>query len=176
MGGLITLDHLRTASSVRGVIASAPLLGLAIKAPPIKKFAARFLSKLVPSLSMHNEIDGKLICTDEREVAKYQNDPLVYSTITPRWFTEMVAACERVNTFAPKYRTPLYLAYGTEDGIVSTDAIDIFAKKYGGPVETKAWPSLYHEILNEPNREEIMAAALDWLNKQVTPKENAENE
>ena len=176
MGGLVTLDHLRTASSVRGVIASAPLLGLAIQAPVYKTMGAKLLSKIVPSLSMHNEIDSKLICSDEAEVTKYVNDPLIYSTVTPRWFTEMVAATERVHQFARSYRTPLYLAYGTEDGIVSTDAIDIFAKQYGGPVELQVWPSLFHEIFNEPNRDEIMGKCLEWLDALHAGSEGGQDE
>jgi len=169
MGGLITLDHLRTASSVRGVIASAPLLGLAIQAPAVKTMAAKLLSKLVPALSMHNELDGALVCTDQEVVDRYNADPLVFSTITPRWYTEMLAALERVHRFAEKFRTPLYLCYGTEDAIVDTDAIEIFSKQYGGPVEIKAWPGLFHEIFNEPNKEEVLETACDWLDALANP-------
>jgi alpha-beta hydrolase superfamily lysophospholipase len=176
MGGLITLDHLRTASSVRGVIASAPLLGIAIKAPAIKKLAARLLSKITPSLSMANELDGALLCSDAIEEQKYKNDPLIFSTITPRWYTEMVAATERVHGFAGNYRTPLYLTYGTEDGVVSTDAIDTFSKQYGGPVQVKVWPGLFHEILNEPNRNDIMLGAVNWLEDLIDPKKEDQNE
>jgi acylglycerol lipase len=78
MGGLITMDHVRTASSVLGVIASAPLLEVAIQAPALKKIAAKVLSKVLPSLSMSNELDGALVCSDPDEVSKYKNDPLIY--------------------------------------------------------------------------------------------------
>ena len=163
MGGLVSLDHLRTASSVLGVIASGPLLGVALQAPAIKKAAARLLSKVTPSLSMANELDGALVCSDPDEVEKYVNDPLIYATITPRWYTEMVDATQRVHQFATQFRTPLYLTYGTEDAIVSTDAIDAFAKQYGGKVELRVWPGLYHEIFNEPNRQEVFHGILQWL-------------
>jgi alpha-beta hydrolase superfamily lysophospholipase len=168
MGGLITLDHARTSGSVKGIIASAPLLGLSIKAPVIKTMAAKLLSRIVPSLSMHNEIDSTLICTDPAEVERYKNDPLVYGTITPRWYTEMLSATERVHLFAEDYRAPLYLTFGSDDAIVCTQAIMRFSEAYGGPVETQSWPGLFHEIFNEPNRDEVMGAALQWLEARLT--------
>ena len=173
-GRTVSLDHLRTASSVLGIIASGPLLGVALQAPAIKKAAARLLSKL-PELIQPNELDGALY-SDPEEVEKYVNDPLIYATVTPRWYTEMVDATQRVHQFAQQYRTPLYLTYGTEDAIVSTDDIDMFAKQYGGPVELKIWPGLYHEIFNEPNLDEVFNGILQWLEQQTAVRENTDVE
>ncbi len=166
MGGLVTLDHLRDGEAW-AVFASAPLLGVGVEAPAWKLAAARTLSRWLPRLSMANEIDSRLICSDPAVVAAYDVDPLVYGTITPRWFTEALATMARVHAMAESGTIPLHVAYGTGDRIVNTAAIERFVAAYGGPCELRRWEGLYHEILNEPAQADILAQAVAFFARHV---------
>jgi acylglycerol lipase len=166
MGTLVTLDFLRQqATKVRGIVLSGPALGIAVQAPRWKTTAGRVLSRLLPSLSMFNELDPKDVCSDPAVTAVYSKDPLVFDTITPRWYTEFVAAQVRVNAHASKYQTPLLGMWGTEDRLVSVPAIEEFMPTYGGHVDTKSWEGLYHEIFNEPQQDEVFKTLVNWLDK-----------
>lgn len=162
MGGLVTLDHLRDGDAW-AVFTSAPLLEAAVPAPAWKIGAAKVLTKLLPKLSMGNEIPTSWICTDPAVVAAYDADPLVYGTVTPRWYTEMLGAQGRVKGSAAAYDVPLFAAWGTGDKIVSGPAIDAFAGRWGGPKQTHAYDGLFHEILNEPVKGTILAEVVAFL-------------
>jgi len=101
------------------------------------------------------------VCSDPAVVEAYRRDPLVFDGVTSRWVTEMLRATRRVQRHAARYQVPLAVHYGEADRIVSIAAIQRFCARYGGPIDCKAWPGLYHEILNEPCRERVLRELVD---------------
>ena len=59
---------------------------------------------------------------------------------------------------------PLLLMHGGADRIVSLDASREFSTKAGERCTLKVWDGLYHEIHNEPEKEQVFAYLLEWLN------------
>lgn len=164
MGGLVVLDWLRNnANKVSGVALSAPLLEASVKAPRWKTMAASLLSRITPGLVMANEIPPSDVCRSPEIVANYASDPRIFHGVTPRWYTEMMATQGRVAGHAPSYKTPARFVWGTADKIVSPSAIDRFAATYGGPATKRAWEGLYHELLYEPEKEQVRDDLLSWL-------------
>jgi alpha-beta hydrolase superfamily lysophospholipase len=96
-------------------------------------------------------------------VAAYLADPAVFSTITPRWYTEFLAAIERVQAAAAHYTVPALVPYGTDDHIISVDALEEFAARYGAGMELAPYPGMRHEVLNEPVSAEVLARISAWL-------------
>lgn len=166
MGGLVATDALRAPPcEVLGLVLSDPLLGVLVKAPPVKVFAGRLLSRILPGLPLGNELDTKLLTHDAEIVRAYDEDPLVFKTITPRWFTEMTAAIERVHGHAPSYRLPMLMLVGEQDKICSPEANYRFSEAYGGADKKLVrYPGLYHEIFNELQREQVFLDLIAWLN------------
>ncbi len=166
MGGLVTLSTLRQpiTPAVRAVALSNPLLGVAVEGPKWKITLAKLLSRLLPALPLTNELDTKLISRDPEVVRKYENDPLVFSVITPRWYTEMTAALESVNQRAGSYTLPLRLMTSTADQICDPKAAQAFGRAYGGEVTAVSYEGLYHELFNELERERVIAELIEWLN------------
>lgn len=162
MGTAVSLDHLRDASCW-ALAASGLAVGIGVEAPGWKLAGARVLSRLLPGLSMDNEIPLENICANEQVRRDYQADPLVFSTITPRWFTEFLAAHERIHAAAPRYEVPALFAYGTDDRIVSIEAIHRFAEHYGAERTLTPYPGMRHEILNEIERDRVIADFLRFL-------------
>jgi len=163
MGGLVALDYLRHANRATGIIISAPLLGVAVEAPRWKTTLGKLLSNVWPTLQMGNEIDSTLVCTDARVVAQYEEDPLVFKTVTPRWYTELLETMTRVKGHAKHYTTPLLCVFGSEDRVVQTSAIHDFMKQYGGAKEHQVWENMYHELFNEPVQQEVFNRMTQWL-------------
>ena len=92
---------------------------------------------------------------------------MVFDTITPRWYTEMLAAQDRVHEHSSSYSTPLLAMWGTKDVLVSIPDIERFVKSYGAEVESKSWAGLYHEIMNEPQQDEVFTTLLNWLDGHI---------
>lgn len=166
MGGLVVLDLLRE-QKIRGVVASSPLLHAVVEAPRWKTASARVLSALIPSLSMGNELKPDHVTRDAATAQAYASDPLVFQTVTPRWYTEMLAAADRVVEWGSKYTSPALLQVGTGEKIVDPKPIEKLSKDWGAACAFKSWDGLYHELFNEPEREQVLAHVVGWLDTQV---------
>lgn len=161
MGGLVALDYLRTAPRVRSVALSGPLLGVAVEAPRWKTGLAGALSRLLPRLSLANEIDPGEVCGNIDVVKRYEEDPLTFHTVTPRWYVEMRRALERVHAAVTDYAVPLQIHAGELDRIVSLQAIQRFHDAWTAPKSLRIWPGSKHEIFNEANGEEVVTAFIE---------------
>jgi alpha-beta hydrolase superfamily lysophospholipase len=163
MGGPVVLDRLLTPlpHPVLGVVLTNPLLGVRVEAPRIKLMAAGLLSRLLPRLSLSNELDPHHISRDPAVVKAYTEDPRVYSTITPRWYTEMRAACARVLAAQRLGGVPLLMVTSDADRICDPEASRRFATACGADQAT--YPPLFHEVLNEPEQQQVIADIIAWL-------------
>ena len=151
---------------IRGIALSGPNVVDTVDAP-FKKAAARLLSKLTPRLSMATGLDATLLSHDPEVVSKYQNDPLVYGTVTARFFIEMTNAQKRVMAAAERGSLPLLLQVGEQDGIVDPQASMAMARNWNTPATIICYPGLYHEIFNEPEKETVFKDLLAWLDAQT---------
>ena len=171
MGGLVSLDAAAEPFSppLLGIALSNPLVRPAIVAPPLKVKAARVLSRIWPWLPLKNEIDTRLISRDAAVVRAYEADPLVYGTISPRWGMEMLAASERVSGQGGAPRPPLYLMISDADQICDHHASAAVAERWGGPKQVVRYKGLYHELFNEPEKEEVFTGLSAWLGQLAWP-------
>lgn len=163
MGGLVVLDRLRAPlpHPVLGAVLTNPLLGVRVQAPRVKVAAAGLLSRLLPRLSLSNELDPRHISRDPAVVAAYTSDPRVYTTITPRWYTEMRAAIARVAPSGPG--VPLLVVTSDADRICNPESAHAFAAGCAPPADELRYPELYHEVLNEPEKDRVLADILAWM-------------
>jgi alpha-beta hydrolase superfamily lysophospholipase len=57
--------------------------------------------------------------------------------------------------------------HGGADRIISSKASREFTDKIIKNCTLKIWDGLYHEIHNEPEKEEVFKFLIDWLDKEV---------
>lgn len=165
MGGLVALDAAISGigQDIQAMVLSDPNVAVAVDAPALKVMGAKLLSRIAPSLSLSNELDVHTISRDPAVVEAYKADPLVYSTVTPRWFTEMVGSQERVVAHAPSYQMPLLMLLGQGDVICDWKASAALARNWGGAAKTIEYPELYHEIFNEIEKDQVISDMVTWL-------------
>lgn len=169
MGGLVALDLAigGLPNGIDALVLSDPNVAVAIEAPAVKVMGAKVLSRLLPRLSLANELDASMICRHQPVVDRYLEDPLVYSTITPRWFTEMLLSQERVVANATQYQVPLLMLLGEGDAICDWKASAALARNWGGEAQTITYPELFHEIFNEIEGEQVIKDMLAWLERDA---------
>jgi alpha-beta hydrolase superfamily lysophospholipase len=167
MGGLVALDALREPLTprVRAVALSNPLIDTPVEVPPLKAKAAGLLDRLLPWFPIDNELDTGLISRDSAVVRAYEADPLVFPTVTPRWFGEMNRARARIQESPPELDVPLRMMLGTADQICDHEAAAAYVQHWRGPAETVVYDGLYHEIFNEPERDRVLDELVAWLDQ-----------
>jgi alpha-beta hydrolase superfamily lysophospholipase len=164
-GGLVAaLSVMETPRSWRGLMLSSPYFDLALPVPPVKVYAGKIASRVMPKLALPSGLKGKDVTHDEAMAKAYDEDPLVFKTATARWFTETQRAQGRAVSRAGGLSLPLYVLFGGEDHIAKMSAARRFFELAGSA--DKTWderPGLRHEPLSEPEWQEVAESISDWV-------------
>jgi acylglycerol lipase len=165
LGGGIVLDYLiRKKPKLKGAIVTSPWLRLSFEPPKSKMMLASIMKYLIPGLVQPSGLNVNHISHDEKMVEKYKNDPLVHGKISLSLFVEAMSAAKHSLSHASELKTPTLLLHGSNDMLTSPDASSEFAAK-SDMVELKIWEGGYHELHNEPFREEVFKYIMDWINR-----------
>jgi len=166
MGGLIALRHAaRNSSTLSGAIISAPLIEVAVPVPAHKLMIARVGARMAPRMRLDNEIDPSNLSRDPEVGRAYAADPLVNRKVSAKWFAEATRAMQEVVEWAPRIATPLLVMHGTDDRLASVDATRrLFERVTSEDKELVVYPGYYHELFNEPEKQEVFERVTDWLN------------
>lgn len=165
LGGLITF-HLALSNPGRfgGVVLSSPFFGLAMPVPGPKVLAGKILSKLAPSFGLPSGLSGKDVTKDPEKARLYDEDPFLVKKATARWFTEASRAQVDALANAPALRIPIVVFAGGADKIASVAATKALFERIGSSKkELRVLDGEYHEIWNEIERADHIAAAADAL-------------
>jgi alpha-beta hydrolase superfamily lysophospholipase len=166
MGGNIALNYaLRCRPQIAGVIATSPWLRLAFAPPAWKVALGRAMDRLAPAFVQASGLDVTAISRNPAEARAYADDPLNHDRISARLFTACYTAGLWALEHAAEFPLPLLLMHGTADRITSAEASREFAAK--APNCTfKLWEGAFHEVHNEPERDELLATITQWLRQR----------
>ncbi len=89
----------------------------------------------------------------------------MHDRITSAFFINVHFAGQYVIDHANEIKTPLLVMHGMEDRLTSPKGSQEFASNSGENVHLKMWDGLYHELHNEPERQEIFNYEMEWMNK-----------
>jgi lysophospholipase len=68
----------------------------------------------------------------------------------------------------PRLRLPLLLLHGTEDRTISPKASEqVFRDAASADKTLKLFPGVRHELLHEPEKQEVLAVILAWLRRHL---------
>ena len=168
MGGTIALSYaLAHQQRLAGLVLSGPLAALeAVPAP--MRLTARTLSAVAPRTPLI-AIDASLVSRDPAVVGDYQSDPLVHHGKLPaRTVVELADAIEAFPEAVGAITVPTLIMYGTDDGLCPPQGSVMLSERIGSSDKTlKAYQGLYHEILNEPERDQVLDDLCAWLSLRV---------
>jgi acylglycerol lipase len=164
MGGTIAVSYaIAHQDRLTGLILSAPLAALEA-APAPMRVAARLLSVLAPRLPLF-AIDATLVSRDPAVVEAYEKDPLVYHGKLPvRTVAELAGVIERFPESAAAIKLPTLIMYGTADLLCPPEGSVMLGERIGSSDKTLIpYEGLYHEILNEPEQDQVLDELSAWL-------------
>ena len=164
MGGCVAIAYaLEHQDRLDGLLLSAPLAAL-----ETASFATRAVGKLLstfaPQVGVFG-VDASLVSRDPEVVRSYEEDPLVHHGKLPaRTVGELAAAVEGFPGRVPEIELPLLVMHGTGDRIVPmAGSLMVHDGALSDDKRLQLYDGLYHEILNEPEQQQVMDDALGWI-------------
>ena len=147
---------------VDALVLSSPALAIGMTAA--KRALLATLEALTPNLGIGNGLDATGISRDAAVVAAYRADPLVHDRIAPRLVRFLADAGPTVLALAPHWQVPTLLLYAGSDRLVVPAGSAAFAAAAPAAVVTaRPFASLFHEIFNEPEQDEVLGVLTAWL-------------
>ena len=167
LGGLIAATYLlEHQARFQAAILSGPAIKAAEEPSAMLKALSKILSRLTPKLGVIG-LDENAVSRDPQVVADYLADPLVSGQkISARLGLEMMKRMEQIQAEAGKITLPLLLLHGSEDSLAAPEG-STFLHENVSSSEKKLtiYPGLYHEIFNEPEKEQVLSDMTDWIDR-----------
>jgi alpha-beta hydrolase superfamily lysophospholipase len=165
MGGLIAATFLgEDQASFRGCVLSGPALKSDVEPPALVMAIVRFISLVAPTVPLIG-LDPGGVSRDPAVVNAYVSDPLVHhGKATARLITELSSAMRAALAAASAIELPLLVMHGDADVLTSPAGSQALHDAAGSADKTlKLYPGLYHEIFNEPERDQVLGDMSAWL-------------
>lgn len=169
MGGMITLMYgLYAPENLQGQVftgaASGELPYIQGKAPRmlLEKGDEHFPGTMFPNIVKDD------VCSDPEVVEAYLNDPLVLKKVGFDFLKAfLIDSPQYINEHIQEYTLPILILHGEEDKVVPVELSErLYARVASEDKTFKAYPNLYHEILNEKEHPFILAEIVYWLDKR----------
>jgi lysophospholipase len=170
MGALVITRYLQEEKpEIAGVIMSSPLFKMKHVPPKHLNVLTHGLNSMTPSLKFDSGITSEMATRNEEIWAFDAEDSLFVRKVSVRWYREIVQAI-KIATAGPGEvpDIPHLIMQAGEDRITDGSTARSFAKKLElSELQYKEWPGLYHEIFNEPEREDVFQYALDFVHNRL---------
>lgn len=169
MGGLIAFTYgILHPTQIKGQILTGAALGM--------PWGTRYIPRGLFALGQHffgrtriYPVLSRSGSRNEQYRANYRNDPLILRYATLRFFYEFVQrGIPWARKNAPHYSLSCLILHGKADRIISyRSSLKIYEQLSSPDKEVKIYPGLYHELIQEPEREQVWLDIATWLNQRT---------
>ncbi len=130
--------------------------------------AGKVFSVVMPKIGLIG-LDVNGVSSDPSVVRAYVEDPLVHTgKTTARLAAEILKAMQRFPEEAARITLPILLLQGGGDKLVDpAGARMLFETVQSSDKTLKMYDGLYHEIFNEPERDQVLGHMEQWLENHM---------
>lgn len=169
LGALITANFVSVFQPYcEGVLLSAPALSAGQLASnfviKILKQVKYFFPRL-PYLKIPPEHLSHVVGVGEN----YKNDPLVFhGKINLQTGYEILTLMKETNANVENFQQPVLILHGSKDKIIpESSSLSFFNRLVIEDKTLQLYPGMYHEILNEINREKVYEDIFSWIESRI---------
>lgn len=169
MGGLIAFHYgVLHPEKLKGQIFTGPAVGMPVGTSLIPGWAFKLIKKHFDRHKIYQVLSHR--ATRNLEIREESNqDPMVLKYATTGFFYEFIyRGVNWAKKNAGNYQLPCLILHGKADRIVPYKSSPyIFERISSKDKELKLYEGLYHELIQEPERDEVLGDILRWLEKRV---------
>lgn len=169
MGGFITLLYgITYPNKLSGQVLSGAASYYNDEVKGFKGLIMKLANRIKPDFYIKNDLSAKL-SRDPDVVDRYRKDKLCFDKATAGFYYQfLVSGTDFLVKKLPKYEYSCLILHGGSDKIIPKEASVNLFECIGSKDKTiKIYPELYHEILNEKEKDEVIDQILQWTSERV---------
>lgn len=170
LGGLILLNVLeKTELPIEGMLLLSPLLEFKRNNKTRKNMLISNVGKGSKDARFKLGIETKDLTRNDEVIEETKQDGLMLRKVTYKWYNILLETMkDTVQHFKDIQSMPTLLMYGTEDKLLELRSFNELKNNLNtNEFYFKVWEGFYHEIHNEPERDQVMHYVLTFLNNSV---------
>lgn len=170
LGGLILLNVLeKTELPIEGMLLLSPLLEFKRNNKTRKNMLISNVGKGSKDARFKLGIETKDLTRNDEVIEETKQDGLMLRKVTYKWYNILLETMkDTVQHFKDIQSMPTLLMYGTEDKLLELRSFNELKNNLNtNEFYFKVWEGFYHEIHNEPERDQVMRYVLTFLNNNV---------
>ena len=170
LGGLILLNVLeKTELPIEGMLLLSPLLEFKSNTKTRKNMLISNVGKGSKDARFKLGIETKDLTRNDEVIEETKQDGLMLRKVTYKWYNILLETMkDTVQHFKDIQSMPTLLMYGTEDKLLELRSFNELKNNLNtNEFYFKVWEGFYHEIHNEPERDQVMRYVLTFLNNSV---------
>jgi len=166
-GGLVTNYTLTRKPNIKALIATSPWFSLTKEPPNWQVSLVKFLRNYIPGLTIPTGLNTEDI-THNADIKKaYKADKMVHGKINIELFLSASENGIWNIDHASEIFVPVLLIHGSKDNITNPKGSEAFYKNNPEKTTLKIWEDMFHELHNEPIRQEHAQFIIDWLDAKI---------
>ncbi|HEY8269911.1 MAG TPA: lysophospholipase [Pseudobdellovibrionaceae bacterium] len=157
MGGLVQIKALLQHPEFKpdAVVLSSPLFGIGVEIPAYKKLGAEWIAKLLPTLTMWNEIGNQDVTRDPEVIRELEHDPYRHARVCAAVYLGFLESFKFVYEGIPQLKVKTLFQISDKDPVISSAEAMRFFEHFGSlEKEIKIYKDAKHEIYNDIIREQ----------------------
>jgi len=170
MGSLIAATWLTRHQdhNFRGFVSSSGALKVSDHISPFLQSISGLLAAIVPTLPTIR-LEAAAISRDQSVVNAYENDPLVWRKgVRARLGHELLQASKQIQERCSSISLPILILHGTADRLTDPKGSQLLMEKAASSDKQLIMSDGgYHELHNDPGKEEIMQQIVDWMSQRI---------
>ena len=173
VGGVIAASYVfEHQNEIAGLISESFAYDVGL--PDAAALLLKGISHLAPHLHVYT-LKNEIFSRDPDVVARMNNDPLIEKESQPaETSAEVLRAAARLTDNFPKFKLPLLILHGTADKATRPAGSQRFYDLAGSKDKTlKLYDGGFHDLLNDVDKEVVMADIQSWIDARVTKSATA---
>jgi len=162
-GAIVSLFAITRKPDIKGLILSGPALKISDDISPLLVRLSSIIGTFLPRLPTI-KLDSSGISRDPEVVRRYDNDPLVYrGGIPARTGAEITGATRMIQAGMESISLPLLILHGSDDRLADPEGSkSLYERAQSKDKALKLYEGYYHEVMNEPEKEMVLADIVEW--------------
>ncbi len=167
-GAVVALSAVTRRPNVPGLLFSGAVIAATTSSPRLATRIILLLGRFLPKLRLR-KLAAATVSRDPGVVAWYDADPLNFRGKMPAGLVASIIRAERViDERMGTIDKPLLILHGGEDVLASPKGSEALYQRAASTDKTlNIYPGLFHEILNEPDKDQVLADIAGWLDARA---------